>query len=223
VNLDEIDDRCAAVTAFGDAKALRRGPYEGVFIRSVKQDARIVAEDGAVIPVAELTRIAGGTALLLSDELKWSFTGTVMVIENTEAFWRHERVMPDVDLALFACGKMSTRLVDWLASSFMGDCHITHWGDYDPIGVAEYVRLAQSCPGRVTSYLPPEVADLLPKFGKRELIINQRETLDRLRSHLQDPIVQRMVDLFDRHRRGLEQEILLRLESPATTAPGGDA
>src|SRR4051794_8180091 len=37
-NLDEVDDRSAAVAAFGDAKALRRGSCEGIFIRSVKQD-----------------------------------------------------------------------------------------------------------------------------------------------------------------------------------------
>jgi hypothetical protein len=210
VSIDEIEDRSAAVAAFGDAKALRRGPCEGVFIRSIKPNVMIVAGDGGAIPVTDLTRLAGGAALLLSDESQWSFAGTVAVVENAEAFWRHERVLAEVDLAVFACGKMSGRLVDWLASDFMGDCQITHWGDYDPIGVAEYVRLAQSCPGRVTSYAPPEVTDLLPKFGKRELITDQSAHLDRLRNKLQDPIVHRMVDLFDRHRRGLEQEILLK-------------
>ncbi len=165
-------------------------------MRSVKSGISILAGDAKAVPVTDLTRLAGGAALLLSDELRWAFSGTVAVIENAEAFWRYERVLGDVDLAVFACGKMSSRLVGWLASDLMGDCHITHWGDYDPIGVAEYVRLAQSCPGRVTFHSPPEVTDLLPKFGKRELITDQSEHLDRLRNKLQDPIVHRMVDPF---------------------------
>lgn len=212
VSIDEIEDRCAAVVAFGDAKAIRRGPFEGVFIRSTKPNVTIVAGDGRAVPVNDLTRLAGGAALLLSDESQWSFAGTVAVVENAEAFWRHERVLAEVDLAVFACGKMSSRLLDWLASDLMGDCHITHWGDYDPIGVSEYVRLMQSCPGRVTFYAPPEVIELLPQFGKRELVTAQAEQLDRLRDKLHDPVVHRMVDLFDQHRRGLEQEILLRIE-----------
>jgi hypothetical protein len=95
-------------------------------------------------------------------------------------------------------------------------CQIVHWGDYDPIGITEYLRTVRACPNRVTFYAPLQIEDLLARYGKRKLIIEQTHYLDRLRDKIHDPIVHRMIDLFDRYRRGLEQEILLRHPEPAS-------
>jgi chromosome segregation ATPase len=57
--------------------------------------------------------------------------------------------------------------------------------------------------------LAHRVDELLPRFGKRELVTRQPQFLDRLRRRTSDQHVSRMVDLFDRYRRGLEQEVLL--------------
>ena len=60
------------------------------------------------------------------------------------------------------------------------------------------------------TYAPAEVDELLPKYGKRILVTRQAKYLDRIRPRGTDPHVRRMIDLFDTHRRGLEQEVLLR-------------
>jgi hypothetical protein len=210
VTVAEIPDRATAIVMLADAKAIRAGVGQGLFVRSTKPGVEIRAAEADVsIPVSDLTSQAGGIGVQLSPTRTWEFAGTVAVVENADAFWKHELVLPDADLAILASGNMSRRLVSWLASAAMAQCHITHWGDYDPVGVCQYLRLADACPGRVETHVPNEIDELLPRFGKRELVTRQAQFLDRLRRRTSDRHVSRMVDLFDRHLRGLEQEILL--------------
>jgi hypothetical protein len=211
IDVTAIPDRAAAVALLGNAKAIRHGVGQGVFVRATKPDIVIHSEDGDVsIPVSELTAKAGGSGIQLAPGKAWAFVGDIAVVENADAFWRHDDVLPDVDLAILGSGNMSARLLEWLASPEMAKCHIIHWGDYDPVGVYQYLRLADACPGRVVTYAPGEVDDLLPKYGKRTLVTRQPKYLDQIRSRESDPHVRRMIDLFDKHRRGLEQEVLLR-------------
>jgi len=216
VDMSAITDRASAVIMLADAKAVRRAVGQGIFIRSTKLDTEIRSADGKiVIPVSQLTASAGGSGIQLSHEKTWAFAGDVAVVENADAFWRYELVLPEIDLAVLSGGNMSARLVQWLASPEMSQCRIIHWGDYDPVGVCQYLRLLDACPGRVDAYAPPEVDELLPTFGKRTLVTRQPKYLDRLRRRATDPYVHRMIKLFDKHRRGLEQEALLH-PRPAT-------
>ena len=168
----------------------------------------ICSVDGIEIPVGALSSDAGGAALSLTKKRTWQLKGTVAVIENVEPFWQHEKVLPQVDLAVCASGNMSRRLVEWLTSESMSECRIIHWGDYDPRGVAEYLRLHDRCPDRVCSYVPDSIESLM-KHGKRKLWNSQSRSLEKLRSRSENPHVAKMLELFDKHRRGLEQEVLL--------------
>ena len=195
----------------GDAKRAARGACEGVFVRSTRPGANVLSADGkTAIPVSELTASAGGAALLLDDDHAWSFAGTVALIESAEAFWHHDLVL-DVDLAIYTAGRMSSRrLLAWLASTNMEQCRYVHWGDYDPVGAAEYLRIAGNCPGRVTMHLPANLDSLIAQYGKRDLITGQVSMLHDVRKHTHDPTISHLIDCWDRHHRGLEQEILLR-------------
>lgn len=208
--LDDILDRTTAVLLAGDAKMARRGACEGVFLRSAHSGTLVRSANGTKgVSVAELTETAGGAAILLDDEHSWSFDGTVAVVENAEAFWRHDRVL-DVDLAIYSAGRMSSaRLLDWLSSPWMQGCSFVHWGDYDPIGAAEYLRLQSACPGRVQMHLPENLEPLLARHGNRELLLKQKSVLDQVRGRPDDPAIARLIDLWDRHQRALEQEALL--------------
>ena len=206
--LNEVFDRAGAVIAFGDAKAINRGSEEGIFVRTAKPGIVIRSTDGVEVPVGALSKDAGGAALSLTKDRDWAFSGTVAVIENVEPFWQHEKVLPDIDLAVCASGNMSRRLVDWLTSESMSGCQIIHWGDYDPRGVAEYLRLFDHCPDRVESFVPDSIDELM-KHGKRKLWEVQSRSLEKLRKRTSNPHVNRMLTLFDHHRRGLEQEVLL--------------
>jgi hypothetical protein len=104
---------------------------------------------------------------------------------------------------------MSGRLLEWLSSSNMGGCDYIHWGDYDPIGLYEFQKLSAACPGRVKLFVPDAVEELLPRIGKRELIDKQQKYLSRLRREGCSGDAARMIGLFERFNRGLEQEAIL--------------
>lgn len=212
LDVDEltIANRAEAILHLADAKAFRGSVTEGILVRSCKPDIFVRSRDGtSEIAVSQLTQLTSCAALSLSPQYRWTFSGSVAVVENADAFWQHELVIPDADLAIFAGGLMSTRLVDWLASPAMQDCSIQHWGDYDPVGVAEYMRLRKACGDRVASFVPSDLPEMVKKFGKKELITKQVKTLEKLRSQKNEAHVTKMVAIFDFHRKGLEQELLL--------------
>jgi hypothetical protein len=217
VDLDQISDRATSVFMLADAKQFRTSVGQGIFVRSIRPET-ILTTGNDDIDVSELTIQAGGMGIQLVESRNWSFKGRVAVVENADCFWKHELVLPEVDLAVFGSGQMSHRLLNWLSSTEMADCPITHWGDYDPVGVWEYYRLTQACPGRVAPFVPSTLDELLERHGKRRLIIRQHMYLDRLRSITPDPYIKRMIGLFDNHRKGLEQEIFLL--SPFTVKVG---
>ena len=113
-----------------------------------------------------------------------------------------------MELAVFGSGNMSNRLVDWLVSDDLKSCSLVHWGDYDPCGVLEYLRLAERCPDRTSSFVPDHIDSLLEN-GQRELLLRQKDFLNKLRTKTADIHVARMVALFDKHRKALDQEGLL--------------
>lgn len=204
--------RAEAVLRVGDAKAVPAGDCMGIFVRSFSPGMSVASSRGNV-DVTGLTKLAGGAALLLEDGVEWTCSGKmVAVIENAEAFWHYERVLSRIDMAIWTAGRISTkRLLRWLAGSTMQHCQYIHWGDYDPVGVAEYIRLRDACPGRVTTWVPDALESLLPKYGKSSLLLrhgNQR-VYTRIRRMIDDPVVARLVRCFDTYHKGLEQEALL--------------
>lgn len=210
IDFSEIQNRTDAIVYLGDAKAFSYSVAEGVFVRATKPNVTLQSiETNKVISVSELTAIAGCASIQLSDSKSWTFRGSIAVVENADAFWLHERVIPDSDLIIFASGRISGRLLEWLTSPAMESDPILHWGDYDPVGVAEYIRLRTRCGDRVETFVPDDLEALLKRHGKRKLITDQVGMLGRLRQHSANPHVARMIALFDRHRKGLEQELLL--------------
>jgi hypothetical protein len=217
---EDLVDRASAVALLGDAKAVRHGSHRGIFVRSVKRNVTMDRADTAEkLPIGELTVTAGGAAIVIGAGIEWRFTGFVAIIENAETFWRYEFVLPEVDLAIFAQGRMSERVLAWLASPLLAGSHFIHWGDYDPVGAAEYLRLITACPGRVQMHLPADLEVLLSKYGKSALVAGQTDVLDGLRDSADDPTVMKLVTLFDKYGRGLEQEILLAVTSSGPSMP----
>lgn len=212
VDLPHSASRAEAVLRTGDAKAVAAGECMGVFVRATKPGITLTSRRG-VLDISELTNLAGGAAVLLEDGTEWTCSGAhVAVIENAEAFWRSEKVLPQIDLAIWTAGRMSAkRLLAWLASPGMEHCRYTHWGDYDPTGVAEYLRLCKACPGRVSMWIPDGLEALLMRHGKRSLLLKRgnERIYARLRHMLSDPVVANLVRLFDTYHLGLEQEVLL--------------
>jgi hypothetical protein len=85
---------------------------------------------------------------------------------------------------------------------------ILHCGDYDPVGLDEYLRIKTACPDRTKLYLPANLEVLLSRYGKKELLQSSASVLDRLRK-TEDHEVRRIIKLLDQYGVGLEQEALL--------------
>ncbi|MCC5785912.1 MAG: hypothetical protein JJU33_04325 [Phycisphaerales bacterium] len=202
-------DRIDAVRLLGNAKTALRGRYEGLLLRSVKPGVAIVNQSGNVIQIAELTELCGAAAITLEDSRRYRFAGRVVVVENAEPFWQFEQEVPEGDLAIYAAGRLSERVLSWLASEEMAECDIVQWGDYDPVGCTEYLRLKGRCGDRVSLHAPSRVDALLPVHGKTTLLTEQTTALTQLRRLALPPEVTRLMELFDRHQRALEQEALL--------------
>lgn len=202
----ELLPRSRAVMEQRDSKKSRElGPLT-VLLRGFGE-AQLQAGD-LVLPVAQWTNVAGVAALRIADEKNWGFCGTLAVVENLEVFWHIEKIDHSVDIALFAQGRLSQRIVAWLSSAAMAEAHIIHYGDYDPVGLDEYLRLKQARPLRTRLYVPENLEDLLSRFGKRQLLDDSQAVLRRLRKS-EDPDVAWIVAMMDRWGVGLEQEVLL--------------
>ncbi len=159
-------------------------------------------------PVADLTRIAGLMAFRLEKPFSWGFEGQMAVVENLEMFLSFERLGLDIELVLYSEGRLSRLILEWLSSSLMKKSTVLHLGDYDPVGLAEYLRLKDAISERARLYVPSELENLIKRFGKKSLVTGQTSTLSRLRScgHKE---VERIVELLERFGCGLEQEVLL--------------
>jgi hypothetical protein len=164
--------------------------------------------NGAILDVGQLTGFAGAAALVVGPGCAWQFAGVVALVENLEAFLHVERILGGVDLVVYAPGRLSGTVRAWLASEHMAGARYLHLGDYDPVGLDEYLKLKRACPGRVAIHVPADLDLRLRRFGKEKLLEDSVEVLERLRRST-DPEVAKIVQALDRHGRGLEQEALL--------------
>lgn len=198
--------RSKAVAELRDSKKAREtGPlvvllrgFENCYLRSGTE----------VLPVADLTALAGVAALHLGGK-EWEYTGVLAIVENLEVFWNFEKLGTGAQMALYAGGRLSGRILGWLGSQSMARARIIHCGDYDPVGLDEYLRLKDACPERAELFLPSDLEALLSRYGKSELLQGSNGAiLARLRK-TEDLEVRRLVTMLDRHGVGLEQEIFL--------------
>jgi len=123
-------------------------------------------------------------------------------------FWNIEKLNTGAQLALYAQGRLSGRILDWLASPGMLQASILHCGDYDPVGLDEYLQIKIVCLGRTKLYLPANLDVLLTRYGKKVLLQSSSSVLDRLRK-TDDQEVRQIIKLLDQYGVGLEQETLL--------------
>ena len=137
----------------------------------------------------------------------------VVIVENLEVFLHLEETGIACDLAVYAAGRMSERLLAWLASPAMSGCSVLHCGDYDPVGLQEYLRLRAACGSRASLYVPDDLMDLLRTFGKRELLSDSPAVLRSVRAS-SDVSVRHVLRLIDEAGCGLEQEALLLGRGP---------
>jgi hypothetical protein len=199
--------RGQSVALFRDAKVARRAIGEPVLMRGFGEAVLHNRGKGSNLELAVWTREAGVAAVNLGQGSCFQFDGIVVIVENLESFLLVEKVIPDIDCAIYSGGRMSSRLLDWLAEVHMSGCLYIHFGDYDPVGIDEYLKLLGRCPGRVSLFVPEDLEKLFEKYAKKELLEKSEAVLQRLRG-TSDAQAQLVVGLMDRFGGGVEQEVV---------------
>jgi len=199
--------RSSAIAHLRDAKKTSATDAEILTLRA-GGNVDILSKNGRLLPLTEWCNLADVAAVRLDDTSQWAGSGVMAIVENLEVFFHFEKIGFEADLIYYAAGRLSERALRWLSSPGMQSCQIVHFGDYDPIGVDEYLRLKKACPGRVKMYVPDDLEKLLSRYGKAELLEDSKAILLRLRND-RDKTTRYIVSLMDRYNCGLEQEILL--------------
>jgi len=115
-----------------------------------------------------------------------------------------------VDLVIYGQGRISNRLLDWLAGQKDPSFALLHLPDYDPVGLAEFERLRSRVECRVKLHVAADLAERFAKFSNPVLVAapNSQAILAGLRS-TPSAEVQQVLGLIHKHNAGLEQEALL--------------
>jgi len=199
--------RAVAAAVLRSAKRVGRTDCEPVLLRALRPvDGQ---RDGAACDLRAVTDQTGAACLILEQGRFWTLKeATIAVVENLECFLHFERLGPPADVALYACGRLSDLALHWLASPELSTCRLLHCGDYDPVGLDEYLRLKARVGDRVRLHVPENLGDLVATYGRPELLRDSAGVLQRLRAS-GDPAVRQVVRLLDETGCGLEQEVLL--------------
>jgi len=203
----EIPPRAQAGGRFRDAKQARRAGGEIVLLRARRPAWALSGP--ARIDLASLTAAAGAACLLLHEHAPWRIEPSqpIALMENLECFLAGDHLPIGPVLTIYTAGRISERLLSWLADPALAGCRFIHCGDYDPTGLDEFLRLDGALGPRAELCVPAGLEELFSLYGKTELLRRSRIPLARLRGS-RHPQVRLVMDLIDRHGAGLEQEAL---------------
>jgi len=206
--------RTQSLNRFGDTKSMPGLDFEFVLLRAFG-DAHVATKISSrtiKVDAPEITRQTGCVALTLQDtgditDLPF-IRGNVATVEGPELFCRFDWATVDVSVAILTYGRMSERLLNWVASTMI-EGHLTHFGDYDPVGLDEYRKLKERAP-RTSFYLPPNLENHFKenRFLKPALMDKSSALLPRL-VETKDASISTVIDLMQRYGGGVEQEVLL--------------
>lgn len=200
--------RVAGVAQFRDSKIL--GSTEGEIVTLRGWENGGLTSAGAPVDIVTPTLVHGVFSFVLKPETPYAIRMQVALVENPAVFLEFERLRSNLPVAIYAHGRISDRLLDWLASQRDDGFQLIHFGDYDPVGLDEFRRLASKLGERAKLYIPTNLAELFRKYSKRDLLVGamSQKLLAGLRES-GDTAVQRVIELIERHNGGLEQEALL--------------
>jgi hypothetical protein len=207
----QILQRIAGVQRFRDSKAFASDNPELVHVRAWEKN--ILIKNGTVVDVVRETALHSVFSFQLSP--LYTLHGRCALVEGPVAFSCFERLGLDVALVIYGEGRLSKRIIEWLANQKESTFSLLHFPDYDPVGLHDFERIRASLGLRVWLHIPPNLEELFAKYSKQKLLEKPRSQmlLTKVR-HSDSPQVQKVVELIDKHNAGLEQEALL-IDIPA--------
>lgn len=205
---DGLDRRTLALSRYRDTKALGGLDFEIV-------EYRLAGKAPLLIGSTSIGRsgVCGDLGAFVLYDARTAdrdvrFSGVVATVENPTVLIRYDWAAAGVDLAIATYGRMSRRLIDWLASGSMSDALVVHYGDYDPVGLGEFCRLEAVLGDRAKLFIPAQIERLFSQYSDRELLSRSAGLLPVLRQSCHAG-VQRLLQLMASSGGAVEQEALL--------------
>jgi hypothetical protein len=196
--------RADFIEAGNDSKLSLRRTFKGFLVNSYMRGEALLR--GEAITIHPLP----GTFQFIYDPETFLPASDVIIagVENAENFCQIEKLrylFPQLKL-LFVCRypqAQSRDLIKWLQA--IPNAYL-HLGDYDFAGINIYLQEYKKHLGdKASFFVPPNIERLLEKHGNKALYDQQ---------HLNNAVIeeaglQQLVALIHKHKKGLEQEILL--------------
>lgn len=199
--------RIRSVAQFRRSKVLRSNLSVLICSRSIRDG--VLLKDGSPVETTRATNEHGVFSFILNDPTAYALAGNCLLIENLAVFQLFERLEIGVPFAIWTGGISSNRFLNWLSANVKNQLRVLHLPDYDPVGLAEFLRYYQKLSDAVSLYMPEHLEPLFRDHTDLSILTkkkNQR-TLMRLRS-APHPIVRRIVGLIEKYNGGLEHEAL---------------
>ena len=198
--------RARAVGMLRNAKRVGRTDMEPVLVRAMEHV--VCSRDGVQCELRAVTVQTGAVCLLLEAGRFWTLSADIAIVENLECFLHFEKMAVSATVALYASGRLSDLALQWLGSPELSQCRFIHCGDYDPVGLDEFLRLQKVVGDRARLHIPVNLRDLATTYGRPELLSDSEAVLTRLR-RATDADVLKVVRMLNETGCGLEQEALL--------------
>ena len=205
---DDAGSRVIGVGRFRDSKAIANDQSEIISVR-VWQDAAL-CKHGEPVNSKAATAAHGVFSFPLTRPCNYELHGQCALVENPALFGAFERLQLKVGAVVYGHGRISSRMMDWLAQTKDDSFRLLHLPDYDPVGLSEFRRLRSRLGERAILHLPTDLEIRFERFSKRKLLAkrNTQAMLAKLRKS-DIPEIRSVVELIDRYNAGLEQEALL--------------
>ena len=217
IKLSAASNRAQSILASRDSKKGDSSQIAFVMMRGF--DCCTLHHENRTFDAAALTELSGVCAIKVEENSYWSFEGNVALVENLEVFWNVEKII-DVDLAIYLAGRVSNKIRDWFASHEMEKAKFIHLGDYDPVGLDEFLRLYETCGDCIELYIPENIEYLFSTFGNASLIrhkLKNQALLGKLRSSSHKGVLS-ILSLIEKYGCVVEHEILLAHDVNLQTA-----
>ena len=199
--------RFAGVARFRDSKAFAGDTPEIVVVRAWSEDSLL--RDNQPTYAAALTAQNGVFSFLLNHGTGYSLHGPCALVENPAVLACFEQLGLPVGLVIYGQGRVSNRLLDWLAKMTSPEFTLLHLPDYDPVGLNDFERLRGRLGERLSLHLPVDLGKRFARHANRRLLDkpNSRAMLASLRNTSSVEVLQ-VLALIHEHNAGLEQEAL---------------
>jgi hypothetical protein len=204
----DLPARATALRTMRNTKQARTKESAMLLLRALRPLHCVL--DGKVLDAFLLTQSCGAVALVLDGKRFWEMQGQIALIENMECFLHAERMRLDVDAVIYTAGRLSGIALDYLADRNLVGCSYLHCPDYDPVGLAEYVRYRSRLHDRIQLYVPENLRDLLQAYGKPALLQGRNGQIMQALRREANADVRDILQMLDEANAGLEQEILIQ-------------